>query len=260
MGDGSEDVALNKYIPPIFTTIKHLLSMHIFQKTARLIIKKSFFLSVWLIRKCADPNPCDRQVEQLKTMPEGTLGKDIANCLENNDLKPVPGFESHDLKHVLLGFRMTPEDEIRMQAFMLGNGNYSLPCIAILLYGALWLPDCWTLLWSDFQRGRRALPVSDWDIETYAAYNTDHLRQTVFEAERSARPADFHRTLARTGAFGAMAAGLFGMCFCFPYLWSANVADLVGAGFPFVGGAILFSGGLISLSLLSAKTIQTSPA
>ncbi|MEN8956905.1 MAG: hypothetical protein ABF242_00090 [Flavobacteriales bacterium] len=44
-----------------------------------------------------------------------------------------------------------------------------------------------------------------------------------------------------------MIGGAFGMLFCFPFLWSANMPDLVGAGFPFVGGAILFGSGLVSL-------------
>ena len=44
-------------------------------------------------------------------------------------------------------------------------------------------------------------------------------------------------------------AGVFGMLFCFPFLWSANMADLVGAGFPFVGGAILTGMALVSFSI-----------
>lgn len=50
-----------------------------------------------------------------------------------------------------------------------------------------------------------------------------------------------------------MLAGAFGMLFCFIFLWSANMADLVGAGFPFVAGAILFGSGLISLALFNSK-------
>ena len=46
-----------------------------------------------------------------------------------------------------------------------------------------------------------------------------------------------------------MATGIFGMLFCFPFLWSSLLEDLVGAGFPFVGGAILFGFGLMSLTM-----------
>jgi hypothetical protein len=50
-------------------------------------------------------------------------------------------------------------------------------------------------------------------------------------------------------AICSMIAGAFGMLFCFKFLWSNHMQDLVGAGFPFVGGSILFGAGLISLTL-----------
>ncbi|MTI29261.1 hypothetical protein [Xanthovirga aplysinae] len=52
----------------------------------------------------------------------------------------------------------------------------------------------------------------------------------------------------------SMIAGIFGMLFCFPFLWSPRIEDLVGAGFPFVGGALLFGSGLITLGLFNRKT------
>jgi formate/nitrite transporter FocA (FNT family) len=54
----------------------------------------------------------------------------------------------------------------------------------------------------------------------------------------------------------AMAAGLFGMLFCFPFLWSAKLEDLVGAGFPFVSGAILFGTGLLTLAITNRQPPQ----
>lgn len=48
-----------------------------------------------------------------------------------------------------------------------------------------------------------------------------------------------------------MLAGLFGMLFCFPFLWSGLLEDLVGAGFPFVAGSILFGTGLIGLTIFN---------
>ena len=44
-------------------------------------------------------------------------------------------------------------------------------------------------------------------------------------------------------------AGIAGMVITLPFLFSARMEDLVGAGFPFVGGSILVIGGLISLSI-----------
>jgi hypothetical protein len=48
-----------------------------------------------------------------------------------------------------------------------------------------------------------------------------------------------------------MAAGLFGMLFCYRFLWSARMEDLVGAGFPFVAGSILFGAGLLTLAVMN---------
>jgi hypothetical protein len=59
--------------------------------------------------------------------------------------------------------------------------------------------------------------------------------------------------IVKWGVFAAIAAGIVGMFFCVPFLFSARMADLVGAGFPFIGGAIITGAGLIALSNLSAN-------
>ena len=83
------------------------------------IIKQSFYLSVWIIEQFSNTKALEKKVEHLDKLETGTLGKEIAQCLKKNNLKLVPGYESHDLKHSLLNFQMTPVDEIRMQAFCL---------------------------------------------------------------------------------------------------------------------------------------------
>lgn len=44
------------------------------------------------------------------------------------------------------------------------------------------------------------------------------------------------------------------------FLWSANMADLVGAGFPFVGSAVLLGCGLVSLALTLRLDTAPPPA
>jgi len=61
------------------------------------------------------------------------------------------------------------------------------------------------------------------------------------------------RKINKYASFVIIAAGIFGMLFCYPFLWSSNFADLVGAGFPFLAGAILIVGGMINLSILSQQ-------
>lgn len=61
------------------------------------------------------------------------------------------------------------------------------------------------------------------------------------------------KRLTKYGALTSLIAGIFGMIFCLPFLFSSNIADLVGAGFPFIGGVILAVGGLLTLSNLTKQ-------
>lgn len=158
--------------------------MNIFQHLARIIILKSFHLSIWIIEQFHDIIIYEQKVQELKEFPDGTLGKDIATCLERHHLRLVPNYESHDLKHVLLDFKMTPDDEIRMQAFMLGNGNYSIISFAIFIFGAILLPDLWTTFYKDFKNGLNSRPIKSWTIEKYAHCQTLMLRQVVFNSNQ----------------------------------------------------------------------------
>lgn len=154
--------------------------MTIFQHLARSIIKKSFHFSVWTIEQFHDVKLYEQKTDELKKLPEGTLGKEVAKCLEKNNLRLVPGYESHDLKHVLLDFKMTPVDEIRLQAFMLGNGNYTIASFAIFIFGALFLPDLWVTFYKDFIKGMSSRPIRTWTIEAYAHCQISALRENIF--------------------------------------------------------------------------------
>lgn len=227
--------------------------MNILQHISRSIISKSFHLSVWTIEQFYDIALYETKARELQALPDGTLGKDIGNCLEKNGLRLVPNYESHDLKHVLLDFKMTPVDEIRLQAFMLGNGNYSIASFAIFAFGTLLLPDLWTTFYKDFVNGRNAKPISTWTIEEYAHCQTSTLREVVFNYSPSSSPQNIFdmRSLTKLGAYTAIVLGTLGMLFCLPFLFSSSMEDLVGAGFPFLGGAIMASAGLIALSNLT---------
>ena len=230
--------------------------MNILQKIARKIIKQSFDFSVSTIEFFSKMEPYEQKVSELRSLENGTLGKEIAECLDNHNLTLVPKYESHDLKHVLLNYQMTAEDEIRMQAFMIGNGNYSIPSFAILIFGAILLPDLWLTFYSDFKKGKKSIRISEWTIEKYANRNLTELRTELLKPEVEQKTIFDMKRVTKFGAFASITAGIFGMLFCLPFLFSSNMADLVGAGFPFIGGAILSVGGLLALSNLSRPKIK----
>lgn len=232
--------------------------MNIFQKTARNIISKSFHLFVWMIEQFYNMHVYEQKMSELEQLPEGTLGNDIAACLKRNRLRLVPGYESHDLKHVLLNYKMTPADEIRMQAFMLGNGNYTIASISIFLFGAILLPDLWRVFYTDFLKGRRAQPIKSFTIEAYAHCATADLRAMIVNTVTTSKAGNRLPLLVKTGAYAAIVLGILGMMFCLPFLFSARVADLIGAGLPFIGGAIIAGSGLIALSNLARQTKSAS--
>ena len=150
--------------------------MTILKKIARKIIKISFDFSVYTIERFNDMELYNQKVSKLRDLQNGMLGKEIADYLDNYKLTLVPNYESHDLKHVLLDYKMTAEDEIRMQAFMLGNGNYTISCFAIFSFGAILLPDLWSTFYQDYKKGRKSIPISGWKIEDYAKSNINELR------------------------------------------------------------------------------------
>lgn len=222
------------------------------------IISRSFHLAVSVIERFNNMEPYQQKAVDLHNMPPGTLGHEVARCLDEHKLRLVPGYESHDLKHTLLGYDMTPIDEIRLQAFMLANGNISWPSVVIFLFGCLLLPYKWPVFIQDILRGYQALPIKDWTLDEYAPKDLQQLRQQVFDTEVTS-PSIFSK-LTYTACIFSMLAGGLGMLFCLPWLFSPVLEDLVGAGFPFVGGAILFVGGLIGLSMQSRKEAAVAPA
>ncbi|MBC6992831.1 hypothetical protein QWY85_04255 [Neolewinella lacunae] len=227
--------------------------MNIFQKIARRIIKMSFDTAVSTIEYFSKMDKYYQQVDELRKLKNGTLGKEIAICLDNHKLNLVPNYESHDLKHVLLGYKMTAEDEIRMQAFMIGNGNFSIPSFTILFFGALLLPDLWSTFYSDFKTGRQTIPISNWTINDFANRPISELRIELTQPTQQKINLIDMKRLTQFAAMATFLAGVFGMLFCLPFLFSSNMADLVGAGFPFVAGAILVVGGLLTLSNLTKE-------
>lgn len=227
--------------------------MNTLQKIARRIIKISFDTSVSTIEYFSKMDRYHQQVEELRNLESGTLGKEIANCLDDHKLTLVPKYESHDLKHVLLDYKMTSEDEIRMQAFMIGNGNYSIPSFTIFFFGVILLPDLWTTFYLDFKKGRQTVPISNWTINDFANRPIRELRNELAQPKRQKTNLIDIKRLTQLAAMATVFAGVFGMLFCLPFLFSSNIADLIGAGFPFVGGAILVVGGLLTLSNLTKE-------
>ncbi len=109
---------------------------------------------IWLLEKTNDTALLEAKMLHLRTLEQGTVGHEVAKMLDARNYRLIPKFENHDLKHIVLQYEMTMVDEIKMQAYLIGNGNYTLPCLLFLSLGVFY-PSTWKSLSKEFRLGRQ---------------------------------------------------------------------------------------------------------
>lgn len=78
--------------------------------------------------------------------------------LDSKQYRLIPKFENHDLKHIILDYEMTMKDEIRMQAYLIGNGNFTFPCLMFFSLG-IFYPAIWRGLFKEYQDGKTSKSI-----------------------------------------------------------------------------------------------------
>ncbi len=130
-----------------------------------------------IIRK---PNFFTYSKEQLKALPEGSLGNDLYRFLEKRNLPLLKHYSRHDLKHVLLGYDTTDEGEACLQSFMFGNGRVSFPVLATLVYSFCTMPEHWTKMKRAYRLGKKSNSIHHWQWNNLMTESTDQLRTKIF--------------------------------------------------------------------------------
>jgi hypothetical protein len=118
--------------------------------------------------------------EQLRLLPQGSLGNDLFHFLEKRDLPLLKHYARHDLKHVLLNYDTTDEGEACLQTFMLGNGRVSFPVLATVLYGFITMPEHWKKMQLAYQQGRSSNPFHRWKWNELLQEQTSDLKNKIF--------------------------------------------------------------------------------
>ncbi|HLP13781.1 MAG TPA: hypothetical protein VK177_17740 [Flavobacteriales bacterium] len=118
----------------------------------------------------------DQKQKYLTKLEKGTVGYDVAQFLNDEKLGLIPKFEGHDLKHVILGFGRTSEEELKMQAYLLGNGNYSPLCLLFLLTAVL-MPSSWKSLKRCFLKGQKSPSILHLKLNDCMNIKTAELRR-----------------------------------------------------------------------------------
>jgi ubiquinone biosynthesis protein Coq4 len=116
----------------------------------------------------------------LRQFPDGSLGKNLAEFLDKNQFDILPFLETHDVYHVLLGYKPTIVDEARLYFWLLGNGKRSLEVFSTVMSGIIFLPDYWSVLIQDYRTGKTCRDISNWDFQGLMTKDLELLRGIVF--------------------------------------------------------------------------------
>lgn len=108
---------------------------------------------IWLLELIHGKDYLAQKLNYLRTLQGGTVGREVAEMLDSKQYRLIPKFENHDLKHIVLEYEMTMEDEIKMQAYLIGNGNLTFPCLMFLSLG-IFYPKTWKELLREYQNGK----------------------------------------------------------------------------------------------------------
>ena len=129
---------------------------------SKLLVLLTHSLALPLLGIVRKPQKFKFTKDALHLLPEGTLGKDLVTMLDNKNLKLLPNYAKHDIKHILLQYDTTDEGEVCLQCFMLGNKHISFPVLATVMYGLITMPEHWNKFIEAYQRGLRCKPISGW--------------------------------------------------------------------------------------------------
>ena len=123
------------------------------------LLARAIGLSVPILNLFRSPDEWPYSLDGLSDMPDGSWGRELYSFLESRELGYLPKYEEHDAYHALLGYGTTVTEELKLQAFMFGNGSATIAGRVLLTIGVVGFPAKWRLLREEFRRGRRSSPL-----------------------------------------------------------------------------------------------------
>lgn len=151
----------------------------------RLLVYLTHQMALPLLKRIRKPKKFTYTRADLHQLPEGTLGRDLINMLDDHQLQLLPYYVKHDIKHVLLGYDTTGEGEVCLQCFMLGNRHFSFPVMATVLFGLFTMPEYWLVFLKAFQRGRKSIAIENWQWFSLLELPTQALMQQINRHEKT---------------------------------------------------------------------------
>jgi ubiquinone biosynthesis protein COQ4 len=126
--------------------------------------------------------PFEIDLEQLRQLPAGTLGSEVACFLDRHGFEPIDSGDwvqrTHDVWHVLTGLSPSTEGELMLQAFT--RAQLFRPSCAILVLLGLITQQCSLRdIFKAIKYGKLAQRLLEWDIEADWATPLNEVRQKL---------------------------------------------------------------------------------
>lgn len=129
---------------------------------SKLLVFLTHNMALPVLRLIRKPKLFPYTAAELKSLESDTLGYELVHFLERKNLKLLPHYAKHDIKHILLEYDTTDEGEVCLQCFMLGNGHISFPVVATVLYGFVTMPEYWKKFRTAYYRGSKSIAINNW--------------------------------------------------------------------------------------------------
>ncbi|MBS1566916.1 MAG: hypothetical protein JST39_21220 [Bacteroidetes bacterium] len=173
-------------IKSFFARAAASLYVKVVRLRSRLLVLLTHRLALPVLKLIRRPEVFPYTREQLQSMAEGSLGRDLAQMLDVNQFELLSHYAKHDMKHILLDYPTTDRGEVCLQAFMLGNRHLSFPVASTLLFGIFTMPEHWPAFADAWRRGRKAPPISGWNWPALMQVPTAVLKQRIFQQSEQA--------------------------------------------------------------------------
>ncbi len=115
--------------------------------------------------------------DEMRQLPEGTLGKDVAQFLDAQNLSLLPKYEVHDTLHVLLNYGTTPKEELKLQGFMMGNKSVTFGGKVLFAISLVVKPEYLKEIRQEMKRGKKAKSIKEIQFTEILALETEEIRR-----------------------------------------------------------------------------------
>ncbi len=154
--------------------------MNIQKIRARILVFLAHDVGLPYFKLTRKRTPFPYSQDLLARMPEGTVGKTLADFLNSHSLHLLKYYERHDIRHLILDYPPTAEGEICLQFFMLANGRITLPVLATVIFGLLTMVEYYPAFIRTWKRGRKTISLQKTDWYGLMPLPLSFVREQIF--------------------------------------------------------------------------------